>query len=161
MLPGISGSCKMKKIIFNLIKKLGYNIHKINVNKPERFQDIKEVEFWEIYRACEPYTMTSVERMYALYCSVNYILLNNIKGVFVECGVWRGGSAMLITKMLINRNMPDRKIYLYDTFDGMSEPTGNDININGMAASGILRDMKMIKKIPSGVWQIWRMCVQI
>ena len=34
--------------------------------------------------------MTSKERMYALYKSVEYIIKNNIPGDFVECGVWRG-----------------------------------------------------------------------
>ena len=94
-----------------MIKRLGYSIHKINVNKPAAFKDIKETEFWEIYDLCKPYTMTSVERMYGLYASVNYVLLNNIQGVFVECGVWRGGSAMMIAKMLVNRNILDRCIH--------------------------------------------------
>jgi len=70
--------------------------------------------------------MTSVERMFALYSSVNYILENNIQGEFVECGVWRGGSSMLIAKMLSNRKINDRKIYLYDTFEGMTKPGEKD-----------------------------------
>ena len=140
----------MKKIVFNLIKKMGYVVHKINPNKPALFKDIKDKEFWNIYQFCKPYTMTSVERMYALYCSVNYILLNDIPGVFVECGVWRGGSAMLIAKMLVNRNRLDRKIYLYDTFDGMTEPSGNDVSINGIDAAGMLKKIEHDKDDP--IW---------
>lgn len=82
--------------------------------------------------------MTSVERMYGLYSSVNYVLQNNIEGAFVECGVWRGGSAMLIAKMLAKRNVVNRKIFLYDTFEGMTAPTEKDISLTGMVASDIL-----------------------
>ena len=46
---------------------------------------------------------------------------------------------MLIAKMLINRNIGNRKIYLYDTFTGMTEPTSEDININSVDASLILK----------------------
>ncbi len=34
--------------------------------------------------------MTSKERMYALYKSVEYIVNAKISGDFVECGVWKG-----------------------------------------------------------------------
>ena len=120
-----------------MIKKMGYSVSKIK-SYPDKYPDIKESEFWEIYNFCKPYTRTSIERMFALYCSVNNVLLNDIKGEFVECGVWRGGSAMLIAKMLSHRNIIDRKIYLYDTFEGMSEPTSNDIDFRGECVSGIL-----------------------
>ena len=97
--------------------------------------DIKESEFWEIYNLCSPYTLTNIERMYALYQLVVYVIENNIEGDFVECGVWRGGSAMLIAKTLVNRNIKNRKIYLYDTYEGMSEPTNSDVDLYGTLAS--------------------------
>src|SRR5258706_575632 len=108
----------MKKLLLKLMEKWGYTINPTS--------DIKDADFWKIYKLCKPYTMTTIERMYALYCSVNYIINNKIPGSFVECGVWRGGSSMLIAKMLSNRNIEDRKIYLFDTFEGMTRPTNND-----------------------------------
>jgi O-methyltransferase len=124
----------MKKQLLKLIEKFGYSVTKFK-KQEDLFIDIEENEFWEIYHLCSPYTMTSVERMYSLYCSIDYILSNNIEGDFVECGVWRGGSAMLIAKMLFNRNIDDRKIYLYDTFEGMTEPTNSDLKYNGEDAT--------------------------
>ncbi len=91
-------------------------------------------------------TMTSVERMYGLYCAVNYVLSSAVKGDFVECGVWRGGSSMLLAKMLSNRSIVDRKIHLYDTFEGMSEPTGNDFDIKGRKASTLLKETEKNKE---------------
>ena len=90
-----------------------------------------ELQFEQYYSLCKPFTMTSKERLYALYKSVNYILDRGIDGVFVECGVWRGGSAMMIMLILSERGISDRDLYLYDTFEGMTMPTESDFSIGG------------------------------
>ncbi len=112
--------------------------------------DIKEIDFLEIFKFCEEYTMTSVERMYALYNGVNYILANNIQGDFVECGVWKGGSAMLIAKLLLLHNIKNRKIILYDTYEGMSEPTAFDKDYSGRKAKSMLEESSIDNQ--SSVW---------
>jgi O-methyltransferase len=139
----------MKKIFLKFFEKFGYSIIKIKY-KTIPYSDITNSEFWEIYHLCKDYTMTSVERMYSLYCSIDYILSNDIKGSFVECGIWRGGSAMLIAKMLSNRNLFDRKIYLYDTFEGMSEPTEIDTDFRGTSASELFKEI--VDKNGNPVW---------
>jgi hypothetical protein len=85
-------------------------------------------EFLQIYRKCRLYTLTEDKKLMSLYASVNYINENNIDGDFVECGVWRGGSCMLMAlTQLKYKSMADkRKIYLYDTFNGMTEPGAKD-----------------------------------
>ncbi len=139
----------MKKLLKKIINKLGYSII-LTKNLHEKYPDIREEEFWEIYYLCNPYTMTSIERMYSLYCSMDYILTNNIEGDFVECGVWRGGSAMLMAKMLANRNIHNRKIYLFDTFEGMSEPTNIDLSFRGEDAGSLLAKIEDDKE--NSVW---------
>lgn len=128
----------MKKIIKKIIKK--FNSITKNKYLSRFYPDIIEREFWEIYSLCSPYTMTSVPRLYTLYSSVDYVLKNNIEGDFVECGVWRGGSSMLIAQMLYNRNITDRKLYLYDTFEGMSEPSKYDLAHNGVDANVVYKE---------------------
>jgi len=91
--------------------------------------DFEDDEFRQLYALCKEYSMTSVEDMYSLYNSVKYILDHNIEGDFVECGVWKGGSAMLIAKYLEMRDVKTRKIYLYDTFSGMTEPGKFDVDL--------------------------------
>ena len=49
----------------------------------------------DLFEQVKPYTMTSVEALFALYTSVNYVLDREIPGDILECGVWRGGSALL------------------------------------------------------------------
>jgi hypothetical protein len=132
--------------LFKLAEKLGFFI----MPRKLMLADIQDKEFWEIYKLCRLYTMTSIERLYALYTSVNYILYNKIPGSFVECGVWRGGSSMLIAKMLYNRNITDRKLYLFDTFEGMSSPSKNDKDFLGTEASLLLKKNILNKK--NSVW---------
>ena len=50
----------------------------------------------------------------------------HVPGDFVECGVWKGGSAMMMALALQHFGISDRKIYLYDTYEGMTEPTAED-----------------------------------
>jgi O-methyltransferase len=88
-------------------------------------QDL-EPEFLELYDRCRPYTMTSIERMYALYTSVRHVIEREVAGDVVECGVFAGGSAMLAALTLQRLGDDTRRVWLYDTFTGMSEPTAQD-----------------------------------
>jgi len=91
--------------------------------------------FHELYEECRPYTMTSIERLYALYKSVEYIVAANVPGDFVETGVWRGGSCMLIAKTLLALEATSRRIFLFDTFAGHPRPDAEkDIDIWGNRA---------------------------
>lgn len=81
------------------------------------------------------YTMTSTERLHGLCEAVRYISETGIEGDIVECGVWRGGSMMAIAKMLQNMGDTSRHLHLFDTFEGMSEPTAADIALDGQSAS--------------------------
>lgn len=79
-----------------------------------------------IVEAVQSFTMTSPERVAALIDAVRYVERAGIEGAIVECGVWRGGSSMAALKTLQAVGTPTREIYLYDTYEGMSEPTSVD-----------------------------------
>ncbi len=95
--------------------------------------------FADLYARCAPYTMTSKERMYALYAACMHVVDAGLPGSFVECGVWRGGSSMMIAACLKSRGITDRDLYLYDTFEGMSKPEDVDRTHTGMHADGMFR----------------------
>ena len=124
------------KYINKATAKFGYRVVPDNVTLPPDLMTDKA--FVKLYDKVRPYTMTSPERLYALYSSVQYVVKNNIPGDFVECGVWRGGSCMMMALVLMELNDRDRKIYLYDTFEGMSEPTEVDRQLTGEAADELL-----------------------
>ena len=100
-----------------------------------------EPEFLELYELCREQTMTSIERMYALYTATRYVVENDVPGDFVECGVWRGGSVMIIALTLLRLGSTDRALWLFDTFEGMPPPSDEDIQeMSGRAASEILAE---------------------
>jgi hypothetical protein len=70
-------------------------------------------------------SMTSPERLFTTLMACKHVIDRNIEGDFVECGVWRGGNAMLAAAALRAVDS-DRKLYLYDTFQGMTTPTDDD-----------------------------------
>ena len=78
--------------------------------------------------------MTSVDRMYALFKAVEYLVRHQIAGDIVECGVWKGGSSMAAAMSLLRLGKDDKTLYLYDTYSGMPEPTEKDISIGGLDA---------------------------
>jgi O-methyltransferase len=112
--------------------------------------DMRHPEFEELYWLCKPYTMTSVERLFALYSAVKYVLDNNIGGDFVECGVWKGGSAMMMAGLLKKRGITARKLILYDTYEGMPAPTDEDKDSSGEQAIRLMEQQQ--KEDAASVW---------
>jgi O-methyltransferase len=86
-----------------------------------------ESSFLDLYERCRKDTMTSVERMYALWSALRYIMQNRYPGDIVECGVWRGGSMMLAALTLAAAGDTGRRLWLYDTFVGMPPPSDADV----------------------------------
>ena len=113
-----------------LIKTKARTLNLIRPSYPPDFSD----ENIAICNKVKPYTMTSNERVNALIDAVRYIVKNNIEGDMVECGVWKGGSAMAMMLTLIELNDRTREFYLYDTFSGMTAPGVNDVSYEGQKA---------------------------
>ncbi len=86
----------------------------------------RDKSFLKIYEQVKEFTLVEIERCYALYQSVLYLLRAGIPGDFAECGVWKGGSCMLIAFLLKEKGITDRRIWLYDTFEGMTRPGEQD-----------------------------------
>lgn len=85
-----------------------------------------------------PLTMTSPERLQAVWDSVHYVVANRIPGAFVECGVWRGGSTMMAALAFQAQSVEDRDLYLFDTFEGMPDWTSEDVDWRGRSADEVM-----------------------
>lgn len=92
-----------------------------------------------VARLVEPFTATSLARVVALIRAVRYVVQNDIPGSFVECGVWRGGSMMAIALTLRELGVSNRDLFLFDTFEGMTEPSEFDRDASGRLAGDIMR----------------------
>lgn len=111
-------------------------------------RDFSEFDI-NIHNAVKSFTMTSKERVKVLIDSIRYLCENDIEGDFVECGTWKGGSAMAIA-LVAQKYNNIRKLWLYDTFEGMSAPTDIDVDLNGQKAEERLEQEKTNKKKSRG-----------
>ncbi|MFD7967768.1 TylF/MycF/NovP-related O-methyltransferase [Streptomyces clavifer] len=92
----------------------------------------------DIIRAVKPFTMTSPERLNALVLATRHIVRHGIPGDIVECGVWRGGSMQACAKTLLSLGETGRDLYLFDTYEGMTPPTAEDLRRDGKPARELL-----------------------
>ena len=93
-----------------------------------------DAKFMAAYERCRPFTMTSPERMHALWSAARHVAAAGVEGDVVECGVWKGGSSMMAALALEEAGDTSRQLWLYDTFEGMPEPTGHDVDHAGRPA---------------------------
>ena len=144
----------MKRTLKKVLRFFGYEIHRnksVSAEKPadapvgsvaQEQAPLYPADFSdftrEVIARVKPYTMTSPERIASLVNACEYVIKNKVQGDFVECGVWRGGSALVMITVLQKYGIADRRIHLFDTFEGMSEPTGEDISIEGESAVQLL-----------------------
>ncbi|HLU48945.1 MAG TPA: TylF/MycF/NovP-related O-methyltransferase, partial [Planctomycetota bacterium] len=73
------------------------------------------------YIEVHPFTMTDRRRILALLHAVKYLERCRVPGDVVECGVWKGGSMMAVARTLLNAGSTERTLYLFDTYEGMTE----------------------------------------
>jgi hypothetical protein len=96
-----------------------------------QYRDMDD-EFRPILELVKRYTMTSIERLFDLYKATEYVVKAGIPGDIVECGVWRGGSMMLVASTLLALGDTSRTLYLFDTFEGHPLPDPEkDVDIFG------------------------------
>lgn len=137
----------LKKTVQQTLRRLGYDL--VQYPTPSRIAvpDLSDAEQC-ILADAQPFTMTSIERRAALLNAVTYITQNGIPGDIAECGVWRGGSMMIVAQTLLAHGDRSRDLYLFDTFEGMSTPTENDKSFDGISAAVQLdREQK-----GTGIW---------
>lgn len=96
---------------------------------------LDDAPFGELLHRVREYSMTSVANLYAAFDMSRHLAVNGIEGDIVECGVWRGGMCMMIALTLARHEEPHRALWMYDTYTGMTEPTGADRRHDGVPAS--------------------------
>jgi O-methyltransferase len=136
-------------MLHKILRRLGYDLVKTK-HQAYHGKIVDDPIFEAIFERCKPYTMTGRERMYALYKAAEYVAKNQLEGAFAECGVWRGGSSMLVALTLLHHGDRTRPLYLYDTYEGMSEPTDDDKDFQGNTAKNLLDGAE--KGTDANVW---------
>jgi O-methyltransferase len=128
----------MNRILRSLRYRLG-NARRSRTSSEAPLPSDFDGDFAPLYASSAPFTMTSAERMFALYKAIEYVEAANIPGDIVECGVWRGGSSRLAAATLMALGSSHRTLHLFDTFEGMPAPSAADVqHSTGEPAANIL-----------------------
>lgn len=77
------------------------------------------------------------ETNFTAYSITKNVINQNLKGCFVECGVFKGQKVAFFLETLKSMGIYDRDVFLVDTFEGMTEPSKDDIQM--------ISDRKMFK----------------
>ncbi len=67
-------------------------------------------------------TMIGMQRLTSLQHCVETVLAEDVPGDLVECGVWRGGAAILMRAVLSAYGDQTRRVWLADSFAGVPPP---------------------------------------
>jgi len=101
--------------VFSQVRDIAFNVH----------DAFSQRSFAQYYRMVRPYTLCGNARLRSLYQAVQSVVAKNIPGDLVECGTARGGSAALMG-LLLKALAPQRTLWVFDTFEGMPQPTEAD-----------------------------------
>lgn len=126
----------MKKIIQTAANAFGYEIrrnHKsiMQAQTPVEISDVEREIIEDVMS--NGLTLVSYERLWATLLACKYVVNRNIEGDFVECGVWRGGNAIVAARFF-QLNGIDKNVWYCDTFEGMTRPTAADVTHTGLPA---------------------------
>jgi len=116
------------------LRRFGYELRPLSSRRPRDYGD----DDTALFESVAPYTMTTPESVKTLAEAVRHVASTGVPGVIVECGVWRGGSMMAAALTLLKLGRTDIDLYLFDTFDGMTEPTERDVAWTGESATAQL-----------------------
>jgi len=76
--------------------------------------------FLRLYDNVESCTLVSRDRCYVLAMFAQYA--KNLPGAFAEAGVYKGGTALLVSRVLLNCS---KLLYLFDSFRGLPKESPN------------------------------------
>jgi hypothetical protein len=91
-------------------------------------------EMIRLFERVGPYTLIGGWGLLALYRACREADRRGIAGAFVECGVYRGGCAGVMAA-LAQQSDPPRHTWLFDSFEGLPEPSPED-RTNTLASAG-------------------------
>jgi len=94
----------------------------------------------------KPYTLVSPKRLLNLVELAERVERNQLPGDLVECGVYNGGSAAIIAHVATASRM-DRKVWLFDSFQGMPHPTIEDGEAAVDYAGEVVGDLNKVRAV--------------
>ena len=112
-------------------------------------------DFQALYEDAAPYSIVSPVRCYILISLARYA--SHLAGDFAECGVYKGGTALLLARVL--KSKADKKLYLFDSFQGLPKSSeqkdqwfheGQFSDVSVEAVEQLLSDFRSMVEIRRG-----------
>ncbi len=130
---------KKNTFIKLLVKKI-FNKFNLEITSKNNFESrfnnyIAEIskEEEKILNEISYYALSSKANQWSIIQSLKYIKSKNLDGAIVECGIYKGGTLLLIIKIMESLNLK-RLLYGYDTFEeGFDALSKYDVDIKGKA----------------------------
>jgi O-methyltransferase len=88
--------------------------------------------------------MSCVEQRMNMFHLASQVVEYDIPGDFVELGCHAGQSAVLLQKVIDSRNV-SRTLYVYDSFEGLPDPTEQDVDIKCFKGNFKIAKQQMIQ----------------
>jgi len=109
----------IRAIIRRSFNALGYELKPIPRGKPSPIHLWDELaDFNQLYEMTREHTVVSKQRCFMLYQFAHQV--RGLPGEVAEIGVYRGGTARLLSKVFEPTNKP---MHLFDTFTGLPNPS--------------------------------------
>jgi O-methyltransferase len=151
----------LRRFILRTLNKLGYQLIRLEpVGPSPQAQPIPDAacyrpffnpwlwddDFNNVFCVIAPRTIVSAERCYVLWTLALQAL--NCPGAFIECGVYQGGTARLFAE-IIARHDRNRRLHLFDTFEGMPATGPSDLHQQGDFADTSLSQVRRFVDHPN------------
>jgi hypothetical protein len=103
---------------FERAEDLFPQVHLLPTRQRKFFPEITDEVFWQIYQIASPYSLVHVPGFFNLFQSMRHVSANRISGDIVECGCFLGGIAIFLGLLRRELGLSDKRIVLFDTFEG-------------------------------------------
>ena len=122
----------LPKSAYDVLYRVGFSAYRTGIRAQYRAQtvgvpssDFETRAMRELVHRAMKFSLVGSGGLEATYAAAATIIKDDIPGCFVECGVAEGGCAGLMAT-LATREQRGRKMWLFDSFEGLPEPTNDD-----------------------------------
>lgn len=116
---------------------MGEAINSMPERMRQNYPDIVDDMFWEVFEQCKNFSMLHIPGFLNLYQSIRYVHSNQVPGDFVECGCFLGGASIFMSVLRDRLGMSDKRVWLFDTFEGFPDGEQDALIANGLAMKAI------------------------
>jgi O-methyltransferase len=113
----------------------------------ERFQDLRLRGLPEPLRTVWPHTLLTPLNLLFLVELATRVNRLGIPGDFVECGVYNGGSAGVLGYSMTRLNGSARKLWLFDSFEGLPASGAHDREIDRQLEGDYAGSERQVRRI--------------